>query len=116
MSKKHRGFIYALLFTRDDDLDLLQLMFLVVIIYFLTAFGLVGAGVWKVTTAAWATFGSVFATLAIAGTPKWIATLIANSKVPGEVAKGIAEAAVTGEPDLWKDDERGDHTEREPWR
>jgi hypothetical protein len=109
-----RGLIYSLLFTRDDDLDLLQLMFLVVIVYFLVAFGLVGAGMWRVSTAAWATFGSVFATLAIAGTPKWIAELIAKSKVPGEVAQGIATSGA--EPDLWKDDERGDFPEREPWR
>lgn len=106
-----RSVWYRLLFTRNDDLDLLQVIFLLVIAYFLVAFSLVGAGVWKVTTAAWATFGSVFATLAIAGTPKWIAELIAKSKVPGEVAAGIASSGP--EPDLWKDDERGDFLQRE---
>ena len=114
MTMRQRSFWYKLLFTRSDDLDLLQVMFLIVIVYFLAAFSLVGAGIWKVTTAAWATFGSVFATLAIAGTPKWIAELIAKSKVPGEVAQGIATAGT--EPDLWKDDERGDFLERETWR
>lgn len=91
---KTKTFIYRLLFTRSDDLDLLQVFFLLIIIYFMVAFGLAGAKVWSITTAAWATFGSVFATLAIAGTPKWIAELLSRSKLPGEVASGIGQAAM----------------------
>lgn len=83
--------VYRLLFTRDDDLDLLQVMFLAAILYFFLAFGMAAAGRWSVTTAAWSTFGAIFATLAIAGTPRWVAELIAKSKAPGEVARGIAE-------------------------
>lgn len=87
-----RRFLYRLFFTRDDDLDLLQLLFVAAIIYFGVAFTLAGLGQWRVTTAAWATFGSIFAVLAIAGTPKWVAALIATSKTPGEVAGGIAQS------------------------
>lgn len=86
------SFVYRLFFTRDDDLDLLQLLFVAAIVFFGVAFALAGLGQWKVTTAAWATFGAVFATLAIAGTPKWVAELIAKSKTPGEVASGIAQS------------------------
>ncbi len=83
---------YRLFFTREDDLDLLQVFFLTAIVFFFVAFALAGLGIWRVSTAAWATFGSVFAVLAIAGTPKWVAELIAKSKTPGEVAQGIAQS------------------------
>lgn len=106
-----RSVWWRLLLTREDDLDLLQCFFLVLIVFFITAFSLAAAGVWSVTVAAWATFGSVFSILAIAGTPKWVAELIARSKLPGEVAQGIATSPV--EPDLWRDDERGEFVERE---
>ena len=71
---------FRLFMTRDDNLDLLQLMFILLIIYFVVAFSMVGAGKWNVPTAAWTVFGSVFATLAIAGTPTWIAQLLASRK------------------------------------
>lgn len=88
--------MYRLLFTRDDDLDLLQILFTFCILYFFFAFAFAGQGTWEVSTAAWATFGTVFATLAIAGSPKWVAGLLATSKTPGEVAAGIAEAGGSG--------------------
>lgn len=78
---------YRLFFTRDDDLDLLQVMFLLCIVFFAVAFGLEGVGVWKPSDQAWATFRVVFAILAISGTPVWVAHLLAKSKVPGEVAQ-----------------------------
>lgn len=87
-----KDILRRLLFTRDDDLDLLQVFFLGAIVFFFVAFALAGSGRWRVTVAAWAAFGSVFATLAIAGTPKWVAELVARSKLPGEVAAGIAQS------------------------
>lgn len=87
---------YRLFFTKDDDMDLTQLYFGVAVVFALVAIGLAGSGRWTLSTAAWAFFGSVFATLAIAGTPQWVAKLIANSKVPGEVARGIAESRPYG--------------------
>jgi hypothetical protein len=89
---KLTDFLYRLFFTRDDDLDLLQIFFLVLVCFFVVSFTLAGLGIFEVTTAAWATFGSVFGILAIAGTPTWIARLIAKSKMPGELAKGIASS------------------------
>lgn len=71
---------FRLFMTRDDNLDLLQFMFLIMIIFFMVSFSLVGMGKWTVTNAAWTMFGSVFATLAIMGAPTWIAHLLANKK------------------------------------
>lgn len=75
---KMTNFLYQLFFTRDDGLDMLQLMFFLIIVYFMVAFTFVGMGKWTVTNMAWSAFISIFATLAIAGTPKWIAELLAK--------------------------------------
>ena len=75
---KMTNFLYQLFFTRDDGLDMLQLMFLLIIIYFMVAFTFAGMEMWKVTNMAWSAFISIFATLAIAGTPKWVAALLAK--------------------------------------
>lgn len=85
------SFIYRLLFTRDDDLDLLQLVFLGWVVFTAYAIARAGAGVWEMTGAAWGVVGSVFATLAITGTPIWLARLLAARE------KGVlpsAESAV----------------------
>lgn len=88
-------FLYRLFFTKDDDMDLTQFYFGLAVVFFFVAFALVGAGVWKVPTAAWATLGAVFTTLAIAGTSHVVSTRIAQSKAAGEVAAGIAQSGVT---------------------
>lgn len=75
-----RELFFRLFMTRDDNLDLLQFMFLIMIIFFIVSFSLVGMGKWTVTTSAWTMFGSVFATLAIMGAPTWIAQLLAESR------------------------------------
>lgn len=87
-----KDFLYRLCFTRDDDLDLLQLLFVLLILYFMVVFVLAGLKILSVSVAAWSVFGSVFGILAIAGTPKWVAELVARSKMPGEVARGIASS------------------------
>lgn len=76
--KTFGNFLYRLFFTREDGLDMLQLMFLLIIIYFMVAFTFAGMGMWTVTNMAWSAFISIFATLAIAGTPKWVAELLAQ--------------------------------------
>lgn len=71
-----RTLLYRLLFTRDDDLDLLQVFFLLAILFFGTAFGLEAVGLWHPSAQAWSMFRLVFVILAIAGTPMWVAKLI----------------------------------------
>ena len=103
--KSIEKFAYRLFFTRDDDLDLLQVIFIAWTTFVGIALYEVGKGQWRWPSAAYALAGSVFATLAIAGTPKWIATLLAQSKAPSDLATALASATV--QPDLFKDDERG---------
>jgi hypothetical protein len=95
---KLKTFVYRLFFTRDDDLDILQLLFIASTLFFGVAFALAGLGWWSVSNAAWAAFGGVFATLAIAGTPKWVAQLLATSPTPAALAKAIGEAKEYGGP------------------
>lgn len=78
-----KDLLYRLFFTRDDDLDLLQIFFLVMIVFFMIAFSLDSMGRWNVKTAAWTIFGTVFGTLAISGTPTWIAKLLAQRPPEG---------------------------------
>lgn len=87
---------YRILFTKDDDLDLTQAYFAGAVLFAFFAFSKAAAGSWQVSTAAWAFLGSVFATLAITGTPRWVAELIAKSRTPGDVAAGIAESRPYG--------------------
>lgn len=91
-----------LFFTRDDDLDLLQVFFLAWIMFTGYAIVQVGLGEWSLPTAAWTTIVSVFATLAIAGTPTWIAKLLADSRMGAEQARAVASSV----PSIYKDDER----------
>lgn len=91
-----KDFIYRLFFTRDDDLDVLQLLFIAATLFFGVSFGLVGAGMWSLPNSAWATFGGIFLTLAIAGTPKWVAQLLSTSSAPASLAKAIGEAKEYG--------------------
>jgi hypothetical protein len=71
-----QSFLYRLFFTRDDDLDLLQIMFLLSIMFFFVAFSLAGLGIWEVSPDAWDIFKWVFVVLALSGTPHWIAAII----------------------------------------
>lgn len=93
---KLKTFVYRLFFTRDDDLDVLQLLFIASVLFFGVAFAFVGMGRWAVSNAAWSAFIGVFATLAIAGSPKWIAQLLATSPTPAALAKAIGEAKEYG--------------------
>jgi hypothetical protein len=102
---------YRIFFTKDDDMDLTQLYFGIAVMYFFVLIYKVGTKQWSLPTAAWATFGSVFGVLAIAGTSHAVSKRIADSKLPGEIAQGIAQSST--EPNVWKDDERGEHTERD---
>lgn len=93
---KARTFVYRLFFTREDDLDILQLLFIAAVVFFGVAFAFVGVGRWSVSNAAWGAFAGVFATLAIAGTPKWVAQLLATSPTPAALANAIGQAKEYG--------------------
>lgn len=115
MAPNRNGFWYKLFFVtkgkHDDELDLGWVLLLLAFFPAITVWVLAAFGVAKVTIAAWSFMGSLLASLLIAGIPIARARILAKSQLPGEVAQGIA---MTGsEPDLWKDDERGEHTERE---
>lgn len=109
------SFWYKLFFVthgkHDDELDLGWVLLLVAFIPAILVWVLSAFGVAKVTVAAWSFMGSLLAALLIAGIPIARARILAKSQLPGEVAEGIATA--DAEPNLWKDDERGEHTERE---
>jgi hypothetical protein len=75
-SSEQSPFLYRLFFTRNDDLDLLQVMYLGCVVFFFVAFGLVGSGVWKVPAIAWNMYKWVFGLLAITGVPTWAAAII----------------------------------------
>ena len=75
-----KNLLYRLLFTRDDDMDLLQLFYLIIIIFFIISFSLAASGKWTITNAAWTALVSIFGTLSISGTPKWIAALLARKE------------------------------------
>ena len=108
---KNRSLFFRLFFTKDDDMDLTQFYFGVIVLFFFVLIYKVATRQWSLPTAAWATFGSVFGVLAIAGTSNAVSKRLADSKMPGEIAQGIGSSSY--EPNIWKDDERGEHTERD---
>ena len=97
---------YRMLFTKDDDLDLTQLYFAFSVVFGFIAFAMAGSGRWTVSVAAWGFFGSMFLTLAITGTPRWVAELVAQSKAPGEVAAGITQGSQQYGPNTYDFDAR----------
>lgn len=101
---------HPLFFKRDGGMDLSQFFLLVIVLWVMIVFTLAGLGVLRVGTAAWAFLGSFTSLSFIAWAARDRAALIANSRVPGEVAAGIAAS----QPDLFTDDERGDYRDREP--
>lgn len=82
-----RKFIYRLFFTRDDDMDLLQFMFLVLIVFFMVSFAFVGMGVWTIPAEAWTIFKWVFTVLAVTGVPSWLAVILAKTFGGGAVTE-----------------------------
>jgi hypothetical protein len=90
-SRKH-----PLFYTKDGDLDFGWAILLACCGFGLVAFGLDAAGVWDVSVAAWAWYGSFTSLAFIAGAAVGRARLIAQSNAPGEVAKGIASALPEG--------------------
>ncbi len=98
-----------LFFRADGGMDLSQFFLLVLVLWVIVVFTLYGFSVLKIGTAAWAFLGSFTSMCFIAWAARDRAELIANSKTPGEIAKGIASA----QPDMYRDDERGDFKQRE---
>lgn len=112
---KPSAFFYRLFFTRDDDLDVLQLLFVFRIVSDTILVLNVAANGWALPAPAWWFLGLSFLTLAIAGTPKWVAGLIANSKAlssaagafPGERQFGVSTA-------IWEEPPADEAPSRDP--
>lgn len=104
-------FLHRLFFTRDDELDLGWLLLLIGFANGLTIFDLAALGVARVSIAAWSWYGGVITMCFIGGVTIARARLIAQSTAAAELARGIA--ASPAEPNMYQDDERGEHTERE---
>jgi hypothetical protein len=81
-----------LFFRADGGLDLAQFLLLLIVVWVMAVFTLAGLQHLKVSTAAWAFLGSFTSLCFIAWAARDRAELIANSKTPGEIAKGIASA------------------------
>jgi hypothetical protein len=81
-----------LFFRQDGGMDLSQFILLVIVAWIVLVFTLAGFQVLAYTTAAWAFLGSFTSLAFIAWAAHDRAALIATSKTPGEVAKGIATA------------------------
>lgn len=92
MNKRRENFFQALLYEKDGDLNLTWLFVLIL--------GLIGAAgflhvvfaaapvVEKI--AAWSFLGGAFSLVVLAAIPIAKAKILANSRVPGEMAKSIA--------------------------
>lgn len=98
--------------TKEGDLDLGFVFLIPFLVLALVGWVCAARGVWTVSVAMWSFLGSLISSLLICAVPIARARLLARATLPGEVAHGIASSPV--EPDLWHDDERGEHTEREP--
>lgn len=94
----------SLIYTVQGELDLGWLLLLIAFANAILFFDLAAFKVVSISVAAWAFYGSMISLCFIAGAAISRARLIAGSRVPGEVARGIAESA---EPNLFTDDERG---------
>lgn len=87
-----------LFFRKDGGLDLAQFLLLMIVVWVMVVFTLAGFKVLTVSTAAWAFLGSFTSLCFIAWAARDRAELIANSKTPGEIARGIAASAVPDTP------------------
>lgn len=95
-----------LLFRKDGSLDFGPLLLAVVAALACVLLVADAFGVARVSVAAWAFLGTFCALAFIAGAAAERAYWIAQSKMPGEVGKGIASAVA--QPDMWTDNETGD--------
>lgn len=92
MAKRRENFFEALVYEKDGDLNLtwlfVLLMGLVGCVGFLHAVFTAATVIEKV--AAWSFLGGSFSLVVLAAIPIAKAKILANSKVPGEMAKSIA--------------------------
>ncbi len=79
-----------LFFRADGGLDLAQFLLLLIVIWVMAVFTFAGMKKLTISTAAWAFLGSFTSLCFIAWAARDRAELIATSKTPGEIAKGIA--------------------------
>lgn len=81
-----------LFFRKDGGLDFGPAVWAAAAFVGLVMFIITGFGITRVDAAAWAWLGAFVSIAAIAGAAAERAYWIAQSKTPGEVARGIAEA------------------------
>lgn len=95
-----REALYRLLFTRDDDLDLLQVLFLVIVSVTL-------AIVWRLAMPGTAeavvieglvTLRWLVGLLVVTAVPKWMAPMLAARALPDPAAKPAARAPIDPGP------------------
>ena len=91
-----KKFLYRILYTKEDDLDLSFLLCLLVTVAGVVAFMF---EIWygkRASIAAWSWMGTVFSAVIISAVPISRARLSAQSKVMGDVSKGIASSSAEG--------------------
>lgn len=95
-----------LFFTADDasqgELDIGWLLLAIAFINGVVFFDLAAFGVVTISVVAWSWYGSLTACAFIAGTTVAKARLLATSRMPGEVAKGIGSAGEGTSTDLYE--------------
>lgn len=96
-------FWYSLIYTVEGHLDLTWLFVFVMGLVASTGFTWEFVSNGHASIAAWSFMGTAFASVLIAAVPIAKARLLAMSRVPGEVARGIAASAPDGfVPHEWK--------------
>lgn len=93
MTASAARFCYRLFFTRDDDLDLLQVAYLALLALSMRIVWLhaVATG-YKPSTAAWTFLAGLLGTLVLAAVPKWVGELMVRNRAAGELARAVASS------------------------
>lgn len=94
--KQHRSLLEALFFEKDGDLNLSQVF--VLLMGLAGTFGFIYQLIYSkntlTTIAGWSFMAGAFASVLIASIPIAKAKILANSKLPGELAKAIADVGL----------------------
>ncbi len=97
-----RKFLYSLVFTKEGDLDLGWLFTLIMGLSatFIFVFEAIHNG--HASIAGWSFMGSAFSAVLIASVPIAKARILANSRMIGDVASGIAQSSADDfQPHQW---------------
>lgn len=92
-----RRLLFRLLFVERSDgtieLDLGWAILAIAFLNGIVAFDLAAAGIWSISVAAWSWYGSLTGLAFIAGATISRARLLAESRMVGDVSRGIAASA-----------------------